>query len=122
MPCIYVYYFVLGVCLPLLSEGDYCPWDKELQSGLWLEKHLTDEEDVGKFKARNIQIQQLLQPVDPNTIPSLVRAQPDSEGDQDDPLASVLQHSQPSELTQPSSTGNPPRGAANRTQTQASTC
>ncbi|MED6254775.1 hypothetical protein ATANTOWER_000074, partial [Ataeniobius toweri] len=53
---------------------------------------------------RNIQIQQLLQPVDPNTIPSLVRAQLDSEGDQDDPLASVLQHSQPSELTQPSST------------------
>ncbi|MEQ2165317.1 hypothetical protein GOODEAATRI_015595, partial [Goodea atripinnis] len=61
-------------------------------------------------------------PVDPNTIPSLVRAQLDSEGDQDDPLASVLQHSQPSELTQPSSTGNPPRGATNRTQIRASTC
>ncbi|KAM4734447.1 protein-methionine sulfoxide oxidase mical3a isoform 10-T13 [Anableps anableps] len=33
------------------DEGDYCPWDRELLSGLWLEKHLTDEEDVGKFKA-----------------------------------------------------------------------
>ncbi|TWW76520.1 Protein-methionine sulfoxide oxidase mical3a [Takifugu flavidus] len=28
------------------EEGDYCPWDRELQSGLWLEKHLTDEEDI----------------------------------------------------------------------------
>ncbi|KAM4734462.1 protein-methionine sulfoxide oxidase mical3a isoform 25-T28 [Anableps anableps] len=83
------------------DEGDYCPWDRELLSGLWLEKHLTDEEDVGKFKARNIQIQQLLQPVDPSAIPSLARARPDSEGDQDGPLASVLQRS---ELTQPSST------------------
>lgn len=42
--------FYLGICLPLLAEGDYCPWDRELQSGLWLEKHLTDEEDVGTFK------------------------------------------------------------------------
>lgn len=44
-------FFYLGLCLPLLAEGDYCPWDRELQSGLWLEKHLTDEEDVtGTFK------------------------------------------------------------------------
>ncbi|XP_043979591.1 protein-methionine sulfoxide oxidase mical3a isoform X25 [Gambusia affinis] len=68
------------------DEGDYCPWDRELQSGLWLEKHLTDEEDVGKFKARNIQIQQLLQPVDPSAIPSLARARRDS--DQDGPVGS----------------------------------
>nr|XP_054589636.1 protein-methionine sulfoxide oxidase mical3a isoform X10 [Nothobranchius furzeri] len=33
------------------DEGDYCPWDTELQSGLWLDKFLTDEEDVGTFKA-----------------------------------------------------------------------
>uniref|UniRef100_A0A3Q1K3U1 F-actin monooxygenase n=1 Tax=Anabas testudineus TaxID=64144 RepID=A0A3Q1K3U1_ANATE len=32
------------------DEGDYCPWDRELQSGLWLEKYLTDEEDVSTFK------------------------------------------------------------------------
>nr|XP_054589638.1 protein-methionine sulfoxide oxidase mical3a isoform X12 [Nothobranchius furzeri] len=32
------------------DEGDYCPWDTELQSGLWLDKFLTDEEDVGTFK------------------------------------------------------------------------
>lgn len=55
--------------------------------------------------ARNIQIQQLLQPVDPSSLPSLARARPDSEGDQDGPQASVLQRS---------STGNPPRGAADR--------
>lgn len=53
--CVYLYVGVcvflwLGVCLPLLAEGDYCPWDRELQSGLWLEKYLTDEEDVGTFK------------------------------------------------------------------------
>ena len=52
--CVYVYLFcvvfLLGLCLPLLAEGDYCPWDRELQLGLWLEKYLTDEEDVGTFK------------------------------------------------------------------------
>lgn len=53
--CTYVcicffFFFLWGLCLPLLAEGDYCPWDRELQSGLWLEKYLTDEEDVGTFK------------------------------------------------------------------------
>ncbi|XP_077938150.1 protein-methionine sulfoxide oxidase mical3a-like isoform X3 [Gasterosteus aculeatus] len=76
------------------DEGDYCPWDKELQSGLWLEKHLTDQEDVGTFKARNLQIQQILQPVDPQAIPGLVRTHLDSP-------ASASQPSRPSELTQP---------------------
>ncbi|XP_063336175.1 protein-methionine sulfoxide oxidase mical3a isoform X12 [Pelmatolapia mariae] len=85
------------------EEGDYWPWDKELQSGLWLEKYLTDEEDVGTFKARNLHIQQVLQPVDPSAIPGL-RAHLESEGDKDDgQLASASQLSQPSELTQPSS-------------------
>ncbi|XP_035809285.2 protein-methionine sulfoxide oxidase mical3a isoform X36 [Amphiprion ocellaris] len=86
------------------DEGDYCPWDRELQSGLWLEKYLTDEEDVGTFKARNLQLQQVLQPVDPNAIPGLVRPHLDSEGDKEGQLASASQLSQPSELTQPSST------------------
>ncbi|XP_075325517.1 protein-methionine sulfoxide oxidase mical3a isoform X2 [Odontesthes bonariensis] len=86
------------------DEGNYCPWDREIQSGLWLEKYLTDEEDVGTFKARNLHIQQVLQPVDPHTIPGLVRTHLDSEGDKDGQLASALQLSQPSELTQPSST------------------
>lgn len=45
--------FLGGLCLPLLTEGDYWPWDRELQSGLWLEKYLTDEEDVGTFKGSN---------------------------------------------------------------------
>ncbi|XP_078024212.1 protein-methionine sulfoxide oxidase mical3a isoform X26 [Epinephelus lanceolatus] len=86
------------------DEGDYCPWDRELQSGLWLEKHLTDEEDVGTFKARNLQIQQVLQPVDPQTIPGLVRTHLDSEGDKEGHPALASQLSQPSELMQPSST------------------
>ncbi|XP_026167086.1 protein-methionine sulfoxide oxidase mical3a isoform X23 [Mastacembelus armatus] len=86
------------------DEGDYCPWDRELQSGLWLEKYLTDEEDVGTFKARNLQIQQVLQPVDPQAIPSLVRTHMDSEGDKDGLPALASQLSQPSELMLPSST------------------
>ncbi|XP_056243953.1 protein-methionine sulfoxide oxidase mical3a isoform X12 [Seriola aureovittata] len=86
------------------DEGDYCPWDRELQSGLWLDKYLTDEEDVGTFKARNLQIQQALQPVDPQAIPGLVRTHLDSDGDKDGLTASASQLSQPSELTQPSST------------------
>ncbi|XP_041650661.1 protein-methionine sulfoxide oxidase mical3a isoform X3 [Cheilinus undulatus] len=102
------------------DEGDYCPWDRELQSGLWLEKYLTDEEDVGTFKARNLQIQQALQPVDPQTIPGLVRTHPDSEGEKEGQPASASQLSQPfhpSELTQPSSTGNPPTEELNTWQT-----
>ncbi|XP_053174674.1 protein-methionine sulfoxide oxidase mical3a [Scomber japonicus] len=86
------------------DEGDYCPWDRELQSGLWLEKYLTDEEDVGTFKARNLQIQQVLQPVDPQAIPGLVRTHLDSETDKDGQPASASQPSHPSEFTQPSST------------------
>ncbi|XP_040893421.1 protein-methionine sulfoxide oxidase mical3a isoform X2 [Toxotes jaculatrix] len=86
------------------DEGDYCPWDRELQSGLWLEKYLTDEEDVATFKARNLKIQQVLQPVDPQAIPGLVRTHLDSEGEKDGRPALASQLSQPSELTQPSST------------------
>ncbi|KAM4734448.1 protein-methionine sulfoxide oxidase mical3a isoform 11-T14 [Anableps anableps] len=65
------------------------------------EEEEEEEDEEESSDARNIQIQQLLQPVDPSAIPSLARARPDSEGDQDGPLASVLQRS---ELTQPSST------------------
>ncbi|XP_010790638.1 protein-methionine sulfoxide oxidase mical3a isoform X3 [Notothenia coriiceps] len=75
------------------DEGDYCPWDKELTSGLWLEKHLTEQDDVGTFKARSIQIQQVLQPVDPTAIPGLVRTHLDSEGDKEAQLASQLSRS-----------------------------
>ncbi|XP_033940735.1 protein-methionine sulfoxide oxidase mical3a isoform X5 [Pseudochaenichthys georgianus] len=75
------------------DEGDYCPWDRELSSGLWLEKHLTEEDDVGTFKARSIQIQQVLQPVDPTAIPGLVRTHLDSEGDKEAQLASQLSRS-----------------------------
>lgn len=67
--------------------------------------------------ARNLQVQQILQPVDPQAIPSLMRTHLDSEGDKDGRMASQL--SQPSELTQPSSTGKPQRGAAHRVESWA---
>ncbi|KAL7403350.1 hypothetical protein ABVT39_027999 [Epinephelus coioides] len=63
-----------------------------------------DEDDEESSDARNLQIQQVLQPVDPQTIPGLVRTHLDSEGDKEGQPASASQLSQPSELTQPSST------------------
>ncbi|NXF96091.1 MICA3 monooxygenase, partial [Eubucco bourcierii] len=49
------------------EEGEYCPWDKELQQGLWLQ-HLSNEEDTGTFKAGNLRLQQIVNPVDPLEI------------------------------------------------------
>ncbi|XP_067276258.1 protein-methionine sulfoxide oxidase mical3a isoform X5 [Pseudorasbora parva] len=46
------------------DAGEYLPWERELQSGLWLE-NLTNEEDTGMFKAGNLHIQQAIYPVDP---------------------------------------------------------
>ncbi|XP_019749580.1 protein-methionine sulfoxide oxidase mical3a isoform X8 [Hippocampus comes] len=83
------------------EEGDYCPWDRELQSGLWLDKYLTDEDDVCTFKAKNLQIQQVLQPLDPLAIPGVSGTHEESETDGGGQLASTTQ---PIELTQPSST------------------
>ncbi|XP_062318228.1 protein-methionine sulfoxide oxidase mical3a isoform X7 [Osmerus eperlanus] len=85
------------------DEGEYCPWEHELQSGLWLEKHLVDEEDTGTFKARNLQLQQILQPVDPlglqaDLSPTPLQPEGNTEGH---PPASA---SQPSGLTRHSST------------------
>ncbi|XP_045552964.1 protein-methionine sulfoxide oxidase mical3a isoform X6 [Salmo salar] len=83
------------------DEGEYCPWELELQSGIWLE-NLQDEEDTCRFKARNLQIQQVLQPVDPTGIKNLRRVSVLSEGDKEEPPASA---SQPSTmLTQSPST------------------
>ncbi|NWI65636.1 MICA3 monooxygenase, partial [Todus mexicanus] len=48
-------------------EGEYCPWDKELQQGLWLQR-LSNEEDMGTFKAGNLRLQQIVNPVDPLEI------------------------------------------------------
>ncbi|XP_078024213.1 protein-methionine sulfoxide oxidase mical3a isoform X27 [Epinephelus lanceolatus] len=63
-----------------------------------------DEDDEESSDARNLQIQQVLQPVDPQTIPGLVRTHLDSEGDKEGHPALASQLSQPSELMQPSST------------------
>ncbi|KAM9229516.1 F-actin-monooxygenase MICAL3 isoform 2-T2 [Dugong dugon] len=50
------------------EEGEYCPWDKELQQGQWLQ-HLSKEEDTGTCKAAgNQRLQQILNPTDPLEI------------------------------------------------------
>ncbi|XP_029614759.1 protein-methionine sulfoxide oxidase mical3a isoform X16 [Salmo trutta] len=72
------------------DEGEYCPWERELQSGVWLE-NLKDEEDTGTFKARYLQIQQVLQPVDHSIIKNIRGV-------------SMLSEGPPASASQPSST------------------
>ncbi|XP_052386950.1 protein-methionine sulfoxide oxidase mical3a isoform X20 [Carassius gibelio] len=92
------------------DAGEYFPWDRELQSGLWLE-NLTNEEDTGVFKARNLHIQQAIHPVDPLDIQmdNHWTSKP-AEGLVGVPLLSPL-GSQPSlnntQLTQPTSSTAP---------------
>ncbi|XP_077123216.1 F-actin-monooxygenase MICAL3 isoform X6 [Ranitomeya variabilis] len=52
---------------PSSEEGEYCPWERELQQGLWLQR-ISDEDAVGTFKAGNLKLQQALTPVDPMEI------------------------------------------------------
>ncbi|XP_070971255.1 protein-methionine sulfoxide oxidase mical3a-like isoform X7 [Oncorhynchus clarkii lewisi] len=68
------------------DEGEYCPWERELQSGVWLE-NLKDEENT----ARYLQIQQVPQPVDPTVIKNIRGV-------------SVLLEGPPASASQPSST------------------
>ncbi|XP_038597114.1 F-actin-monooxygenase MICAL3 isoform X5 [Tachyglossus aculeatus] len=49
------------------EEGEYCPWERELQQGHWLQR-LTNEEDTGTFKAGNLRLQQIVNPIDPLEI------------------------------------------------------
>ncbi|KAM6321643.1 F-actin-monooxygenase MICAL3 isoform 2-T2 [Aegotheles albertisi] len=49
------------------EEGEYCPWERELQEGLWLQR-LSNEEDTGTFKAGYLRLQQIVNPVDPLEI------------------------------------------------------
>ncbi|XP_067392424.1 F-actin-monooxygenase MICAL3 isoform X9 [Emydura macquarii macquarii] len=49
------------------EEGEYYPWERELQQGLWLQR-LSNEEDTGTFKAGNLKLQQIVNPVDPLEI------------------------------------------------------
>ncbi|XP_035257367.1 LOW QUALITY PROTEIN: protein-methionine sulfoxide oxidase mical3a [Anguilla anguilla] len=73
------------------DEGEYSPWERELRSGVWLE-NLRDEEDVCTFKARNLHIQQALEPVDPlaasRTDAGERDARPEGVGDQEGTSAS----------------------------------
>ncbi|KAM9312985.1 F-actin-monooxygenase MICAL3 [Gastrophryne carolinensis] len=52
---------------PSSEEGEYCPWERELQQGLWLHR-INDEDAVGTFKAGNLRLQQAVSPVDPMEI------------------------------------------------------
>uniref|UniRef100_A0A671SER0 F-actin monooxygenase n=1 Tax=Sinocyclocheilus anshuiensis TaxID=1608454 RepID=A0A671SER0_9TELE len=88
------------------DAGEYFPWDRELQAGLWFE-NLTNEEDTGIFKARNLQIQQAIHPVDPlDNHWTSKQAEGLVEGHSMSPLGS-----QPSlnntQLTQPTSSTEP---------------
>ncbi|XP_056334587.1 protein-methionine sulfoxide oxidase mical3a isoform X3 [Danio aesculapii] len=91
------------------EAGDYFPWERELQSGLWLE-NLANEEDVSVFKAKNLQIQQLVHPVDPLDIQMESHwTSKQAEGVLEVPSVSPL-GSQPSlntQLTQPTSSTAP---------------
>ncbi|XP_073709847.1 protein-methionine sulfoxide oxidase mical3a isoform X26 [Misgurnus anguillicaudatus] len=91
------------------EEGDYLPWETELQSGLWLE-NLANEEETGVFKARSLQIQQAVQPVDPLDIQMENHwTSNQTEGLKEGPSASTL-GSQPSlntQNTQPTSSTAP---------------
>nr|XP_042705365.1 F-actin-monooxygenase MICAL3 isoform X18 [Chrysemys picta bellii] len=49
------------------EEGEYYPWARELQQGLWLQR-LSNEEDTGTFKAGNLRLQQIVNPIDPLEI------------------------------------------------------
>ncbi|XP_056373894.1 F-actin-monooxygenase MICAL3 isoform X3 [Hyla sarda] len=52
---------------PSSEEGEYCPWERELQQGLWLQR-ISDEDTVGTFKAGNLKLHQALSPLDPMEI------------------------------------------------------
>ncbi|XP_029951363.1 protein-methionine sulfoxide oxidase mical3a isoform X4 [Salarias fasciatus] len=86
------------------ATADAVSRDGELDEEEDEEDDEEEEEDEESSDARNLHIQQVLQPVDPTTLPGLRRTHPDSEGEKDGPLASASQPSHPSELTQPSST------------------
>ncbi|XP_028813343.1 protein-methionine sulfoxide oxidase mical3a isoform X26 [Denticeps clupeoides] len=78
------------------DEGDYYPWQQELQGGLWLHS-LADEEDSGTFKAGNLRVQQALQPIDPAGVVVGVSWQ----GGQENPSASASLQTPPSCSTAP---------------------
>ncbi|XP_059833708.1 F-actin-monooxygenase MICAL3-like isoform X2 [Hypanus sabinus] len=48
-------------------EGEYCPWDKELQYGLWVHQ-LSEEEDTHVFRVSSLRVRQIVSPIDPLDI------------------------------------------------------
>ncbi|XP_062418868.1 protein-methionine sulfoxide oxidase mical3a isoform X6 [Pungitius pungitius] len=89
------------------AEGGEAPADALSRDGEeddedYEEEDEDEDDDEESSDARNLQIQQILQPVDPLDIPGLVRTR--LEQDEAGGPASASQLSQPSELTQPPST------------------
>nr|XP_023650035.1 protein-methionine sulfoxide oxidase mical3a-like isoform X5 [Paramormyrops kingsleyae] len=79
------------------DEGEYCPWERELQSGLWLESW-ADEEETGVLEARNLPAELGLQPDGPPTVQldiywTHVHPKGAMEGNGERPLASHPSHS-----------------------------
>ncbi|KPP76762.1 protein-methionine sulfoxide oxidase MICAL3-like [Scleropages formosus] len=98
---------LLALSLPLVTEGEYCPWERELQSGLWLED-LLEEEEMGTMEARKLPIQEAPQsPSIPVIVPHV--SQGDKEGDKEGVSASF---SQPSRSTEPCEEDDDPEAEA----------
>ncbi|XP_028736262.1 F-actin-monooxygenase MICAL3 isoform X11 [Peromyscus leucopus] len=49
------------------EEGEYCPWDRELLQGQWLQ-HLSKEEEMGTSEAGTNRLQQIITAADPLAI------------------------------------------------------
>lgn len=58
---------VCGCLAPPAVEGEYCPWDRELLQGQWLQ-HLSKEEEMGTCEAGNKRLQQIITAADPLAI------------------------------------------------------
>ncbi|KAK7890895.1 hypothetical protein WMY93_022858 [Mugilogobius chulae] len=87
------------------EEGDAVSRDGELDEDEEDEEEEEEDEEEESSEARNLQIQQVLHPVDPQALPDVGRTQVDSEGDievQPVSASRLSQPSHPSEYTQPS--------------------
>ncbi|XP_020857298.1 F-actin-monooxygenase MICAL3 isoform X11 [Phascolarctos cinereus] len=74
------------------EEGEYCPWNKELQQSHWLQ-HNSSEEDPGTLKAGNLKLQQIVNLVDPLEIQADVHWTHIREKEEEDKMVSTSKSS-----------------------------
>ncbi|XP_072510257.1 F-actin-monooxygenase MICAL3 isoform X4 [Notamacropus eugenii] len=74
------------------EEGEYCPWNRELQQNHWLQ-HNSNEEDTGTFKAGNLKLQQIVNLVDPLEIQADVHWTHIREKEEEDKMVSTSKSS-----------------------------